>query len=165
MAEVVFNFKGVETTIQCNINDKMKEIKNKFITKTQNEENKIYFLYNGDKINEELSFSQQANELDNQTKKMKILVYEKVENKENKKEIKSKEIICPDCGENILIKFLDNKINYMNVKMVIIKIIYYMKNMKILKKQNYLKLYVINVKINLEIILIIMNFIYVIHVI
>ena len=116
MAEVIFNFKGVETTIQCNINDKMKEIKNKFITKTQNKENKIYFLYNGDKINEELSFSQLANELDNQTKKMKILVYEKVENKENKKEIKSKEIICPDCGENILIKFLDNKINLYECK-------------------------------------------------
>ena len=111
MSEVIFNFKGIETKVQCNIYDTMKIIKNKFIIKTQIDENKIYFLYNGGKINEELTFLQQANELDRKAKIMNILVFEK-EEKTNIKQhrIKSKEIICPYCGENILITFKDNKI-------------------------------------------------------
>ena len=65
MAEVFFNLKGIETKVQWNRNDKMKEIKNKFLVKTLNEDNTLYFLYNEDKINEELTFQQQVNELDN----------------------------------------------------------------------------------------------------
>ena len=65
MAEVFFNLKGFETKVQWNRNDKMKEIKNKFLVKTLNEDNTLYFLYNEDKINEELTFQQQVNELDN----------------------------------------------------------------------------------------------------
>ena len=76
--------------------------------------NLLYILYNGDKINEELTFSQQATEKDNERKKMNVLVYDK-EKEENRKNIgylvKSKEIICPECNENILINFKNYKIN------------------------------------------------------
>ena len=44
MAEVFFNLKGIETKVQWNRNDKMKEIKNKFLVKTLNEDNTLYFL-------------------------------------------------------------------------------------------------------------------------
>ena len=110
MAEIIFKHKGKETLIQCNINDKMKEIIQKYISKIDN--NNFFFLYNGKRINEELKFIEQANELDIKRKKMNILVYEinKTIVKENK--IISKEFICPECNENILIDIKNYKINY-----------------------------------------------------
>ena len=120
MVEVIFNYKGIETIIQCNINDKMKDIINKFISKTQNNIKNKYYFYNGDKINEELTFNKQANEIDNKRKKMNILVYDEEEKNDkddkDKSIIKSKEIICPECKENILIKFQNNKINLYECK-------------------------------------------------
>ena len=76
MVEVIFNYKGIETVILSNINDKMKDIINKFISKSENINKNIYFLYNGDNINKELTFDQQANEIDIKRKKMNILVYD-----------------------------------------------------------------------------------------
>ena len=64
MAEALFNLKGIVTIIQCKIDDKMKDIINKYIFKIDNNNKKIYFFYNGDKINEELTFKEQANEID-----------------------------------------------------------------------------------------------------
>ena len=108
MAEVIFNHNGIETIIQCNENDKMKDIINKFIIKTENDKSKIYFLYNGNKINEKLSFQEQANEIDNQRKKMNIIMFDNVDNNNNvKKVIKSKDNICPICKENILLNIND----------------------------------------------------------
>ena len=57
MVEVIFNYNGKETIIQCNINDKMKGIINKYIIKTEKNNKNIYYLYNGDKINEKLAFN------------------------------------------------------------------------------------------------------------
>jgi len=118
MAEVFFNYKGNTTTIQCNINDLFKDIINKFIAKIQNNKNNLVFLYNGnDKINEELTFEKQANNVDNQRKKMQILVFDKNENNNiEEKIIKSKEVICPECKENILISIKDYKINLTQCK-------------------------------------------------
>ena len=115
MVEVIFNYKGIETVILSNINDKMKDIiNNKYISKSENINKNIYFLYNGDNINKELTFDQQANEIDIKRKKMNILVYDE-EKEENNKNIgniiKSKEIICPECNENILININNYKIN------------------------------------------------------
>ena len=117
MAEVIFKLNGINTMIQCNFYDKMKDIINTFIRKTQKENAKLIFKYNGDLINKELSFQQNAKESDLKAKKMEILVEEgeSIDNKKNNK-IKSKEVICPDCGENILIKLKDNKINLYECK-------------------------------------------------
>ena len=117
MVEVIFNHNGIETKIQCNENDKMKDIINKFIIKTQNDKSKIYFLYNGNKIKEELSFTEQANEIDNQRKKMNIIMFDNVDNNNNeKKVIKSKDNICPNCKENILININDYRVNLYQCK-------------------------------------------------
>ena len=117
MVEVLFNYNGIETIIQCNINDKMKDIINKYIIKTEKNNNNIYYLYNGDKIKEELSFNEQANENDNKRKKMNILVYIKEENINNKENIiKSKDVICPECKENILINIKDYRVNLYECK-------------------------------------------------
>ena len=101
MAEVIFNFKRRDINIQCNINDKMKEICNNFSTKIEKDINSLNFFYNSEKINFFSTFSQQANEQDLKKNKMYITVYE----------INSyKDIICPECGESILINFNNYKI-------------------------------------------------------
>ena len=76
MVEVIFNYIGIDTIIQCNINDKMKEIINRFLIKNGKNENdnNLLFIYDANIINYELTFIQQANELDRNRNKMNILV-------------------------------------------------------------------------------------------
>ena len=115
MAEVEFFYNGGNIIIHCNKNDKMKEIFEKFINKTQTDRNKIYYLYNGEKINkEELTFEELAN--NNNINKIRILV--NIINEEINKNniIKSKNIICPECKENIKIKIEDYKIKLYECK-------------------------------------------------
>ena len=48
MAEAIFNYEGINTTIQCELNEKMKDIIGKFVIKIENKENKFekYFSNN-----------------------------------------------------------------------------------------------------------------------
>ena len=57
MAEIIFNFKSREIKIQCNINDKMKEICDNFSTKIEKDINCLNFFYNSEKINFFSTFS------------------------------------------------------------------------------------------------------------
>ena len=57
MAEALFIYEGQQIIIQCNIEDKMKDIINKFKNKIKEENNNLYYIYNGDKINEELKLN------------------------------------------------------------------------------------------------------------
>ena len=111
MMEVSFNYKSVNTIIQCNINDKTKDIIDKFLLKIENKENNLLYLYNGDKINDELKFNELANESDKSRQKMNIVVYNNNEDQDEKNEIISKDIICPKCKEDIFINFKDFKID------------------------------------------------------
>ena len=115
MAEVIFNYEGIDTIIKCNINEKMKEIINRFlleIGKNENDNN-LKYIYGANIINYELTFIQQIKELDKNNNKIKIIVES---NNENNKEIISKDIICPECGENILINIKGFKINLYGCK-------------------------------------------------
>ena len=118
MAEIEFILDSLKTVIQCNINDKMKDICNRYAVKAEKDINKIYFVYNGKNLNNdylEQTFIQNANEIDKQRKKISLLVNEIDRKKENKKII-SKEIICPECGENIRMKINNYKINLFDCK-------------------------------------------------
>ncbi len=64
MVEVIFNFRGIETIIQCNINEKIKDIFNKFVNKVRIDISKLYFIYNGNKINNDLILCEIINEED-----------------------------------------------------------------------------------------------------
>jgi len=77
MAEIIFTYKGKETNIQCNKDEKIKEVCRKYATKIQIDINKILFIYNDYKINENLTFNEHANKEDQKRNKMNILVYEK----------------------------------------------------------------------------------------
>ena len=116
MESVIFNYKGKDTIIQCNINDKIKDIYKRYEIKIGIDISKLYFIYNGSKINDNLSLNEIINEEDKRRNKINILVYDinKTEIKENKIELN--EIICPECKENILIRIDEYKINLYNCK-------------------------------------------------
>ena len=114
MAEVEFIFGGENINILCKKNEKMKDICDKFINKSQINKNSIYYLYNGDKINEQLTFDKIVN--DKNINKIKILVYLINEELNMNNITKSKNIICPECKENIRIKIEDYKIKLYECK-------------------------------------------------
>jgi len=117
MAEVLFIYEGEKIIIQCNnLEEKMKDIVNKFKNKVKKEEsNNLCYIYNGDIINENLKLNQIIK--DKNEKKINILVNNnKNKVKEKEKEKISNEIICPECKENILINIKDYKINLYGYK-------------------------------------------------
>ena len=119
MANVIFNYNGIDTLIQCNIRDKLRDICEKFCIKSQISLDKLIFMYGGGIINLDLKFNEVANQIDRQSSKMNILVVENSEsNMLNEKDriVRSKDIICPKCGEICLINFKDYKIILNNCK-------------------------------------------------
>ena len=120
MSLVEFKYKGISTIIQCNENEKMKNICQQFCEKTQTDKNNIFFSYGGKAgsgFNEDLTFSQMINSIDKNEKKMSILVYNINGDKEfNKSFEKSNEIICPKCGEICKIKMNNYKISLYDCK-------------------------------------------------
>ena len=92
MAEIIFNYRGIETKIQCNINEKIKEVIEKYVNKVGIDISKLYFIYNGNKINDNLILNEIFNEEDKRRNIMNILVNEnnitiikddKIKSKEN----------------------------------------------------------------------------------
>ena len=98
-AKVTFTLDGINLTIQCTPEDKIKDICNKYATKIDDNINSLIFLYGGNQMNMELSFKEQANSIDRNNKEMRVLVYKN----------ETEDIVCPKCGEKI--KFNTDKIN------------------------------------------------------
>ena len=120
MNQVEFNYNGNISYIQCNSNDKMGNICQKFATKISIDINSVYFLYSGNKINNELTFHQTANIVDKGRNQMNVLVFpfdvSNPNENENNNIIESKEIICPKCGESIKINIEEYKISLYDCK-------------------------------------------------
>ena len=111
MSIVGFSYKGVQTKIQCLETEKMEDILKRFGTKTETDINNLYFMYSGIRIDKELKYKDIINKTDKERNEINLLVeeYNKEEIKENN--IISKEIICPECKENIFININDYKID------------------------------------------------------
>ena len=60
MSSVDFIFEGKPLTIQCNEKDKMDEIIKKFCEKINKNKDEIYFIYGGNFVKENKSFTQIA---------------------------------------------------------------------------------------------------------
>ena len=75
-ANILFIKDGVNLTIQCTIEDKMKDICESYSTKINKNINSLLFLYEGNKVNFNLSFKEQAKDIDRNNHQMKILVFE-----------------------------------------------------------------------------------------
>ena len=111
MAQVEFQCNGISTIIQCNEEQKMYEICNNFISKSNLNENNINYVYNGKggkEFDKNLTFNQMANSYDKTRKKMNILVIINENINNNNILIKSKNIICPECGLDIKINKINN---------------------------------------------------------
>ena len=63
MNKVEFCFNDIKFFVQCNNDDKMKDIIAKFLSKSGQTKNSVFFLYNGRIINDELVFNKCANSL------------------------------------------------------------------------------------------------------
>ena len=119
MCEVIFSYQGQRYLIQCKQNDTLKEIIQKFLTKSSLEKEKIYLLYSGESLKEELTFEQAINSTDKASNKMNILVgsiddeNQESDDKESntKNMVKSNIIICPKCQEKAKIDFKNYKIS------------------------------------------------------
>ena len=117
MAEVLFIHAGVPINVQCKFNDKMKDIIKKLKEKVKIRSGNIYYLYNGAILNnEEFTFEQIANQVDKNRKKMSITIIEDTSDIKKKEIIKSKNIICPECKENIRMDIKEYKINLSKCK-------------------------------------------------
>ena len=114
MAEINFYFKGSLTKIQCNPNDKISDICKRFALKSEQDINDIYFLYDGvmiDLSEEKLKVCELTKSVDKSNKTIIILVQKtKSTIIDENHNLKSKDIICPNCSENSRIKIEDYKI-------------------------------------------------------
>ena len=109
--KIIFEFKGMKTTIKCDKTEKMRSIMKRYGTVVAEINiNKIYLVYNGNKVNEELSFEEIANKQDKKMNMMNIIIYEINNSKiiEDKKE-RSKEIISLKEKENYIISEIEIK--------------------------------------------------------
>ena len=113
MAKVIFTFKGANTVIFCQKEEKMEDIYQKFVREVGEDIDDVYFIYGGNQVNSYLTFNNQANSIDNNRNEMNILAYRAkkttILTEENSIKI-SKEIICPNCFDNCKIKFQNYKI-------------------------------------------------------
>ena len=108
MFKVIFNHNGQEIEIQCNINEGIKEIFQKYEAKANID--KVFYLYNGENINKELKVEEIINQNDKKSNEMKVLVIDTNIPTPNGVLIELKEIICPKCNENVIINLKDYKL-------------------------------------------------------
>ena len=90
-AKVIFNFEGIDITIQCSQNELMKDICQKYVNEIDKNINSLIFLYRGNQLNFNSNFNQQINIIDKERNVMKILVYKNEDSK----------CINPKCDEKI----------------------------------------------------------------
>ena len=76
-AKIIFTLDGVNSIIQCSTENKMKEICQNYATKINKKIDTLLFLYEGNQINFEQTFINQANYIDKNNNEMKISVYKK----------------------------------------------------------------------------------------
>lgn len=77
MNRVLFTYLNQEYFIQCNNEDKMGNIFSKILNKLGQNNNDIIFLYNGIKVNEELTFDECVSDLDRDNNQMNLIMTKK----------------------------------------------------------------------------------------
>ena len=87
--KVIFTLEGIDLSIQCNENDIMKDICQKYVNKINRNINTLVFIYGGNQLNYNLKYKDII--IDKENKEMKVLVYSN----------ENDEFICPKCGEKI----------------------------------------------------------------
>ena len=105
MSRVIFYYNGEDKIIQCQKEDKMEAICQSFGNKLQIDINNIVFLYKGNTLNKELTFEAHIKNEDKENNEMKILCVDANNDNTRNNIHKTKDIICPECKDNALVKF------------------------------------------------------------
>ena len=116
MISVLFSFNGVQTTIYCSREEKIKDVCLKFVSKSDVNINNIFFIYGGKSLNPELTINDQVSLIDKNRNEMNILVCKEETIIINEEIKKPHDIICPECKDNCLINFNDYKIKLFECK-------------------------------------------------
>ena len=112
MAEVKFIYKSQTYIIQCQKNELFKDICQRFSNKANIKLSSAYFMYESNVIDLKLTYEQTVKGDNKRDNKMTVLVELNEEGDcKDKNMAISKEIICPTCQENCLIKLKDYKID------------------------------------------------------
>ena len=109
---IIFIYKGENTKVQCNKQEKMKDIFKKYESKVGLDIKNLFFIYNAEKINEESILEEIINSSEIEGNLIRILVYGKDEQIKKENLMKSKEIICPKCKDKVIINIKSYRINF-----------------------------------------------------
>ena len=116
MVNVIFLFNEEKAVMQCEKENKLKDICKNFVSKMGGNMNNLYFIYNGNPVNLELTYDEQVDSIDRNLNEMKILVHERNKTIDIEELKNSKLIICPKCQENCRINIKDYKIKLFECK-------------------------------------------------
>ena len=108
MVEIEIKYKDESISFQCNENDILKNLLEKSNKEKLPDISSLHFLYSGNIIDINSSFSQLSTKIDKERKKMNILVYDS--NQKNGDSYISPNPICGICGQNVKIKLIDYKV-------------------------------------------------------
>ena len=108
MVEIEIKYKDESISFQCNENDILKNILEKSNKEIFPDISSLYFLYSGNIIDINSSFSQLSTKIDKERKKMNILAYDSKQ--KNGESNISPNPICGICGQNVKIKLIDYKV-------------------------------------------------------
>ena len=109
MVEVEFNFNGLMKKIQCKYEEKMNDIFKRYAVKSELDVQSLCFLYGGKQLNENLTLEEVTNSNNDPIKILVIEISEPIPDT-NQPLVKSKYITCPECCENIRLRFINYKI-------------------------------------------------------
>ncbi len=99
MIEIEFNYNQHITVIQAQLDEPFKNASDKFLLKSLLEPNRVFFIANGRQINPEEKLEDQINLINKENKRFKVLVQLIERTTIQQENIKSKDIICPQCKE------------------------------------------------------------------
>ena len=107
MSTVEFLYNGNTIIIQCQVDEKIEDIIDKFLSKTQKERGSVFFLYSGKTLDEDLAFNEAITPIDKSNNLMKIQAWDVLFDSDACLK-KANIIICPECKESALIDIDEN---------------------------------------------------------
>ena len=115
--EIEFSYYNKKITFQCYEDEKMKDIFKNFEKKFGLINKKLHYLYNGKKVEENMTINEIVNKYVIENNKMIIFVFDSKESEYEDKPIKMEYlIICQTCKENIKMDIKEFKINLYECK-------------------------------------------------
>ena len=116
MYKVIFNYQSIDFSVQCQKNEKIKDIYKRCESEKNLNIDNPFFIYNGMIIDKEQSFQELANIQDKDRKIMNIIIESVYKSEVKQKKIRSKETICPECYEISLLNIKNYRFNLYGCK-------------------------------------------------